>query len=104
MLLRSPQQQTVSMKFQDAPLFPTEAAHIDDTLGFNTHSGQRRFMHHRRDDQPARIIKTDEATVKEVIDFRWSSNPFSRSKRSSLFESRHGLQDWQPGGPDCQRP
>lgn len=58
------------MVVEKCTLSLAEDSHIDRLLGIDSHASQRFVMRHRRDDQPARIFKADEAAVKEVIDGR----------------------------------
>jgi len=45
------------MKVQEFALALAEAANVYDALGFDAHSGQRRLVRNRRDDQRAGILE-----------------------------------------------
>ncbi len=67
---RRTQQNSIPVKIQELSLALAKAAHVDDALGFDAHFGQRWLMRYRRDDQRARILEADEASIKQMIDAR----------------------------------
>ena len=58
------------MEIQEPPLPFGEAADVDHTFCFDSHSGQRLPVSDRRDDQLAGILEADEPSIKQMIDTR----------------------------------
>ena len=56
------------MEVQELLLTAAKATHIDRTFRFNPHSPQRRAICNRGDYEPAVVLETDKAAVKQVVD------------------------------------
>jgi hypothetical protein len=87
-----PQQYALSVKSQVVPLPRTERAYIDRLSNRKSQLDEGRSVRHRGHQDIPVVLEAVKPRSK-----RWSalgvrSKPFSPSRRSSLLESRHGLQ------------
>lgn len=55
------------MKVQEFALTVRKRADVDNVLRLDAHSTQRRPVRDRRNDQIARVLKSDEASIKQMI-------------------------------------